>query len=158
MTRMPRVQQMAKEISTRSQPQSQPGRGRGHGGGIQADILTSGKARRRPCSSTSPASLRASRRWRRHDEAHRAQHDHPGPKKGNLSTAADNQPAVDIHVLQGEREFAGDNRTSRTLPAHGIPPAPRACPRSRSAFRHRPRKRHPHVRRQGLGHEEGTVH
>ena len=55
----------------------------------------------------------------------------PTEKKEIFSTAADNQPEVTIHVLQGEREFAGDNRTLGRFNLTGIPPAPRASRRSR---------------------------
>ncbi len=52
----------------------------------------------------------------------------PTSKKEIFSTAADNQPAVDVHVLQGEREMALDNRTLGRFKLDGIPPAPRGIP------------------------------
>jgi molecular chaperone DnaK len=51
-----------------------------------------------------------------------------------FSTAVDNQPAVSIHVLQGEREMAGDNRTLARFELIGIPPAPRGVPQIEVAF------------------------
>ncbi|MEW6355251.1 MAG: molecular chaperone DnaK [Planctomycetota bacterium] len=58
----------------------------------------------------------------------------PTSKKEIFSTAADNQPAVDIHVLQGEREFARDNRTLGRFQLTGIPTAPRGVPQVEVAF------------------------
>src|SRR5215207_5577854 len=52
----------------------------------------------------------------------------PTSKKETFSTAADNQTAVTINVLQGEREFAKDNRLLGTFNLEGIPPAPRGVP------------------------------
>ncbi|MFG0318693.1 MAG: molecular chaperone DnaK [Planctomycetota bacterium JB042] len=52
----------------------------------------------------------------------------PTSKKQTFSTADDNQSAVDIHVLQGEREMASDNRTLGRFKLDGIPPAPRGVP------------------------------
>jgi molecular chaperone DnaK len=51
-----------------------------------------------------------------------------------FSTAADSQPAVDIHVLQGERRMAGDNRTLGRFQLTGIPPAPRGVPQIEVTF------------------------
>ena len=51
----------------------------------------------------------------------------PTRKSQVFTTAADGQTAVDIHVLQGEREFARDNRTLGRFRLEGIPPAPREC-------------------------------
>jgi molecular chaperone DnaK len=51
-----------------------------------------------------------------------------------FTTAEDNQPAVDIHVLQGEREMAQDNRTLGTFKLEGIPAAPRGLPQIEVAF------------------------
>ena len=58
----------------------------------------------------------------------------PTEKKETFSTAADNQTEVTIHVLQGEREFAGDNRTLGQFNLTGIPPAPRGMPQVEVTF------------------------
>ena len=58
----------------------------------------------------------------------------PVAKTETFSTAADNQSAVDIHALQGERKFAGDNRTLGRLQLSGIPPAPRGIPQIEVTF------------------------
>ncbi|TWT44163.1 Chaperone protein DnaK [Phycisphaerae bacterium RAS1] len=58
----------------------------------------------------------------------------PTSKKEVFSTAADNQPAVDIHVLQGERKMAGDNRTLGRFQLAGIAPAPRGMPQIEVTF------------------------
>ena len=58
----------------------------------------------------------------------------PTSKKQVFSTAADNQPSVDIHVLQGEREMAADNKTLGRFELSGIPAAPRGVPKIEVAF------------------------
>lgn len=58
----------------------------------------------------------------------------PTRKTEIFSTAADNQPAVDIHVLQGERELARDNRTLGQFKLEGIAPAPRGTPQVEVTF------------------------
>ena len=58
----------------------------------------------------------------------------PCRKSQVFSTAADNQPAVTIHVLQGEREMAGDNKTLGNFELTGIPPAPRGVPQIEVTF------------------------
>jgi len=58
----------------------------------------------------------------------------PTSKKEIFSTAADGQTTVDIHVLQGEREFARDNRTLGRFQLTDIPPAPRGIPQVEVAF------------------------
>ncbi len=58
----------------------------------------------------------------------------PTSKKETFSTASDSQPAVDIHVLQGERPMARDNRTLGKFQLAGIPPAPRGVPRIEVTF------------------------
>jgi len=56
-------------------------------------------------------------------------------KKGQVfSTAVDNQPLVNVHVLQGEREMASDNRTLARFELVGIPPAPRGVPQIEVSF------------------------
>ena len=58
----------------------------------------------------------------------------PTSKKQVFSTAADNQPAVDIHVLQGERSMAADNKTLGRFQLSGIPAAPRGVPQIEVTF------------------------
>jgi len=58
----------------------------------------------------------------------------PTQKKEIFSTASDNQTAVDIHVLQGERPMARDNRTLGRFQLAGIPPAPRGVPQIEVTF------------------------
>lgn len=58
----------------------------------------------------------------------------PVTNKQIFSTAADNQTSVDIHVLQGERQFAADNVTLGRFRLDGIPPAPRGIPQIEVAF------------------------
>ncbi|KEO73342.1 molecular chaperone DnaK [Anditalea andensis] len=58
----------------------------------------------------------------------------PSKKSETFSTAADNQPAVDIHVLQGERPMAKDNRSIGRFQLTDIPPAPRGVPQIEVTF------------------------
>ncbi|MCX6383201.1 MAG: molecular chaperone DnaK [Actinobacteria bacterium] len=58
----------------------------------------------------------------------------PTKKSEIFTTAADNQTSVDIHVLQGEREFARDNKTIGNFRLDGIPPAPRGIPQIEVTF------------------------
>ena len=58
----------------------------------------------------------------------------PTSKSQIFSTAADNQPAVDIHVLQGERPMAADNKTLGRFQLNDIPPAPRGVPQIEVKF------------------------
>ncbi len=58
----------------------------------------------------------------------------PSKKSETFSTASDNQPSVEIHVLQGERPMAKDNRTIGRFHLDGIPPAPRGMPQVEVTF------------------------
>ena len=58
----------------------------------------------------------------------------PTSKSQIFSTAADNQPAVDVHVLQGERPMASDNKTLGRFQLSNIPPAPRGIPQIEVTF------------------------
>ena len=66
----------------------------------------------------------------------------PVRKTEVFSTAEDNQTAVDVHVLQGERPMATDNMSLGRFRLEGIPPAPRGLPQVEGDLRHR-RQRHP---------------
>ena len=71
-----------------------------------------------------------------------------------FSTADDNQNAVTVHVLQGEREVASGNKSLGRFDLTQIPPAPRGVPQIEGVFRHR-RQRHPACIRQGQSDREG---
>ena len=58
----------------------------------------------------------------------------PARKSESFTTAADNQPAVSVHVLQGERDMASDNKTLGRFELTGIPPAPRGTPQIEVTF------------------------
>ena len=58
----------------------------------------------------------------------------PSKKSEIFSTAADSQPSVEVHVLQGERSMAKDNRTLGKFHLDGIPPAPRGVPQIEVTF------------------------
>merc|ERR1711965_1076871 len=58
----------------------------------------------------------------------------PSKKSQVFSTAADNQPSVEIHVLQGERSMAKDNKTIGRFHLDGLPPAPRGVPQIEVTF------------------------
>ncbi|MDD3711813.1 MAG: molecular chaperone DnaK, partial [Patescibacteria group bacterium] len=58
----------------------------------------------------------------------------PTSKSQVFSTAADNQPSVEIHIVQGERPMAGDNKTLGRFILDGIPPAPRGVPQVEVSF------------------------
>ena len=58
----------------------------------------------------------------------------PTKKTEIFSTASDSQPSVEIHILQGEREMASDNRTLGRFHLDGIPPAPRGVPKIEVTF------------------------
>ncbi len=58
----------------------------------------------------------------------------PSKKSQIFSTAADSQPSVEIHILQGEREMASDNKTLGRFHLDGIPPAPRGTPQIEVTF------------------------
>jgi len=135
MTRMPRVQQMVKEIFNKEPNRSlNPDEVVSMGAAIQADILTSGKHGEVLLLDVTPLSLGIETLGGVMTKLIERNTTIPVQKKETFSTAADNQPAVDIHVLQGEREFAGDNRTLGRFQLTGIPLAPRGMPQIEVAF------------------------
>ena len=80
----------------------------------------------------------------------------PTSKKEVFSTAADNQTAVEIHVLQGEREMAQRQPHARPVPADGHPAGAARHAADRGHVRHR-RQRHPERVGQGPRHRQGAV-
>ena len=81
----------------------------------------------------------------------------PTKKSQIFTTAADNQTSVDIHVLQGEREMAKDNKTLGMFRLDGIAPALQRHPANRGYLRYR-RQRHRSCFREGSGHRQGAAH
>ena len=93
---------------------------------------------------------------RRHrHQAHRAEHHHPDPEVADILHGSDNQPAVEIHILQGEREMAADNVSLGKVPAHRHPAGAEGRAADRGHLRHR-RQRHHQRQRQGPGHRQGA--
>ena len=79
----------------------------------------------------------------------------PTKKTETFSTAADSQTEVEVHVLQGERPLAAQNRTLGKFKLAGIPPAPRGSAADRGDVRHR---RQRHFERDGEGQRDGQGH
>lgn len=67
-------------------------------------------------------------------KADRGKYNHSYKKSETFSTASDNQPSVEIHILQGERPMAKDNRTLGRFVLDGIPSAPRGVPQVEVTF------------------------
>ena len=121
------------------------------GAAIQAGVLAR-RRQGRPAARRDAAVAGHRDAGRRHDPADRAQHDHPDAARARSSrTASDNQTQVEIHVLQGEREMADDNKSLGRFILDGILPAPRGVPQIEVDLRHR-RQRH----RQRHGEGPGT--
>ncbi|MBI5582295.1 MAG: molecular chaperone DnaK [Deltaproteobacteria bacterium] len=134
MTRMPKVQQKVKEIFGREPHKGvNPDEVVAIGAAIQGGVLK-GEVKDVLLLDVTPLSLGietlggvATRLIEKNTTI-------PTRKSQIFSTAADNQPAVSIHVLQGEREMAGDNKTLGRFELTGIPPAPRGLPQIEVAF------------------------
>ncbi len=134
-TRMPAVQAIVKQLFNKEPNRSvNPDEVVALGAAIQADILTSGKHGDVLLLDVTPLSLGIETLGGVMTKLIERNTTIPVQKKEVFSTAADNQPAVDIHVLQGERDFAGDNRTLGRFQLTGIPPAPRGLPQIEVAF------------------------
>jgi molecular chaperone DnaK len=133
-TRIPMVQRLVKEVFGRDPDQSiNPDEVVAIGAAIQGAVLT-GEKQDIVLLDVSPLSLGVETLGGVMTVLISRNTTIPTSKKEVFSTAADNQPAVDIHVLQGERKMADDNRTLGRFQLTGIPPAPRGMPQIEVTF------------------------
>ena len=134
MTRMPKVQEKVKDIFGK-----EPSRGVNPdevvavGAAIQGGVLT-GDVKDVLLLDVTPLSLGIETLGSVFTKLIEKNTTIPTKKSQIFSTAADNQPAVEIHVLQGEREMAGNNKTLGRFQLVGIPPAPRGMPQIEVTF------------------------
>ena len=134
MTRMPRIQQLAKEYFGREPHKGvNPDEAVAVGAAVQAGIL-SGDVKDVLLLDVTPLSLGIETMGGVFTRLIERNTTIPTKKAETFSTASDNQPSVEIHVLQGEREMARDNRTLGKFHLMGIPPAPRGVPQIEVTF------------------------
>ncbi len=134
MTRMPKVQQKVKEIFGKEPNRSvNPDEVVAIGAAIQAGVLA-GDVKDVLLLDVTPLSLGIETLGGVMTALIDKNTTIPTKKSQIFSPAADNQPAVSIHVLQGERQMAADNRTLGRFELTGIPPAPRGLPQIEVAF------------------------
>ena len=134
MTRMPRVQQKVKEIFGREPHKGvNPDEVVAVGAAIQGGVLA-GDVKDVLLLDVTPLSLGIETLGGVMTRLIEKNTTIPSKKSQIFSTAADNQPAVSIHVLQGERQMAADNRTLGRFELVGIPPAPRGVPQVEVTF------------------------
>ena len=134
MTRMPRVQQKVKELFGREPHRGvNPDEVVAIGASIQGGVLA-GEVKDVLLLDVTPLSLGIETLGGVMTRLIEKNTTIPSKKSQIFSTAADNQPAVSIHVLQGERQMAADNRTLGRFELVGIPPAPRGVPQVEVTF------------------------
>ena len=134
MTRMPKVQQKVKEIFGKEPSKNvNPDEVVAVGAAIQAGVLK-GEVKDVLLLDVTPLSLGIETLGGVFTKLIEKNTTIPTRKSQIFSTAADNQPAVEIHVLQGEREMAASNKTLGRFQLVGIPPAPRGLPQVEVTF------------------------
>ena len=134
MTRMPAVQERVKEIFGKVPSKGvNPDEVVAIGAAIQAGVLT-GDVKDVLLLDVTPLSLGIETLGGVMTKLIEKNTTVPCKKSQVFSTAADNQPAVSVHVLQGEREMAGDNKTIGNFELVGLPPAPRGVPQIEVTF------------------------
>ena len=134
MTRMPKVQEKVKEIFGKEPHKGvNPDEVVAVGAAIQAGVLK-GEVKDVLLLDVTPLSLGIETLGGVFTKIIDRNTTIPTRKSQVFSTAADNQTAVTIHVLQGEREMAGDNKTLGRFELFGIPPAPRGMPQVEVTF------------------------
>jgi len=134
MTRMPKVQEMAKELFGQEPHKGvNPDEVVAVGAAIQGGILK-GEVKDVLLLDVTPLSLGIETLGGVFTTLIERNTTIPTKKSEIFSTAADNQPTVEIHVLQGERKMAGDNKTIGRFHLDGIPPAPRGVPQVEVTF------------------------
>jgi molecular chaperone DnaK len=133
-TRIPRVQQIVKEIFKREPHKGvNPDEVVAVGAAVQAGVL-GGDVKDLLLLDVTPLSLGIETLGQVFTKLIERNTTIPTRKSEIFSTAADNQTSVDIHVLQGERAMARDNRTLGKFHLVGIPPAPRGVPQIEVTF------------------------
>ena len=134
MTRMPAVQERVKEIFGKTPSKGvNPDEVVAIGAAIQGGVLT-GDVKDVLLLDVTPLSLGIETLGGVMTKLIEKNTTVPCKKSQVFSTAADNQPAVSVHVLQGEREMATDNKTIGNFELVGLPPAPRGVPQIEVTF------------------------
>jgi molecular chaperone DnaK len=134
MTRMPKVQEKARQVFNREPHKGiNPDEVVAVGAAIQGGVLT-GEVKDVLLLDVTPLSLGVETAGGIFTKIIERNTTIPTRKAQIFSTAADNQPFVEVHVLQGERELARDNKSLGQFQLMGLPPAPRGVPQIEVSF------------------------